>query len=254
MSTLRLNDVEIHYERTGDGPTALCLIHGSGGSSAAWRPQLARIADTARVIALDLPGHGKSSGDGCVRIEEYAAVVREFVRRLQLEHFVIGGHSMGGAVAQAFALAHPTLLTGLVLVGTGARLRVLPRIFELLEKDYSEGVRFVVQKALAISAPREIRESLVHQMLQTPQRVTVGDLRSCDAFDVMEQISKLKVPTLIICGTEDELTPPKYAQFLATKISTAKLILIPGAGHYVQLERPEETTAGIRNFLATLNP
>jgi pimeloyl-ACP methyl ester carboxylesterase len=254
MSTIAVDGVTIHYETAGRGPTTLCLVHGSGGSSAVWSHQLEGLADVARVVALDLPGHGRSSGEGASRIDDAVAVVRAFVQRLGLGPVVLGGHSMGGAVAQGLALAHPDLLAGLVLVGTGARLRVLPAIGELLERDYPEGVRFVADHAVAASAPAELKESLYRVTLATPQKVLAGDFRACDAFDVMERIGSVALPTLVICGSEDQLTPPKYAQFLASRIAGARLALVPGSGHYVQVERPRETNQAIRDFLLTLVP
>jgi pimeloyl-ACP methyl ester carboxylesterase len=252
MPTISIHGIPIHYDRTGGGAPTLCLVHGSAGSTTVWIRQLEGLADSAQVIALDLPGHGRSGGEGCRTIGEYVAIVHGFVEALKLEKLVLGGHSMGGAVAQAFALAHPERLAGLVLVGTGARLRVLPRIFELLEQDYPEGARFIIRLAVSTGASGELVESLFHQTLGTPRSVTIGDLRACDAFDVMERVSAIQVPTLVISGTEDQLTPPKYSHFLRDRILGGRLALIAGAGHYVQLERADETTAAIREFLATL--
>lgn len=252
MPTASVKGIPISYDATGGGPTSLCLIHGAGGSSGVWVRQLEELADIAQVIALDLPGHGKSGGDGCVRIEDYVRVVHGFIDALGLPRVVLGGHSMGGAVAQALALAHPESLAGLVLVGTGARLRVLPKIFELLERDYSEGVRCVTRLAVGAAAPPDLMESLVRQTFDTPQAVFLGDFKACDVFDVMGRVHEIRVPTLIICGEEDQLTPPKYARFFKDRIPGAGLVLIPGAGHYVQLERPEETNAAFRGFLTAL--
>lgn len=80
----------------------------------------------------------------------------------------------------------------------------------------------------------------------------VGDYRACDGFNLMDRVDAIRAPTLVITGTEDRMTPPKYARYLAERIAGARLVLIPGAGHYVQIERPEETTAAIRGFLGAL--
>lgn len=253
MPRVSVNGIPINYTLTGSGPHTLCLVHGAGGSAGAWIRQQEGLADTARVIALDLPGHGESGGEGCREIETYAAVVRGFIDAMKLSKVILGGHSMGGAVAQAVTLAHPELLAGLLLVGTGARLRVLPQIFERLERDYPEGVRFVTGLALAAGTAPELADSLIRQTLRIPQAVMIGDFRACDRFDVMARLTELRLPTLIISGgDEDRLTPPKYAHFFRERIATSRLALILEAGHYVQLERPEETTAVIREFLATL--
>src|SRR5713101_112338 len=120
MPTLEVNGQTVNYVQTGGGAPALVLVHGAGGDHTTWMRQLEGLADSATVVALDLPGRGS---------------------------VVLGGHSMGGAIAQTVALTAPELLAGLVLVGTGARLRVFPRLFELMEKDYGEGVAFVTRYA-----------------------------------------------------------------------------------------------------------
>src|SRR5687767_12442704 len=127
MPTVSVAGLTLSYEARGNrGPTVV-LVHGSGGNTEAWRPQLDGLSDVARVVALDLPGHGRSSGS-FASIDEATMVVRAFVDAIGLAPVVIGGHSMGGAVAQAFVLADPDRTAGVMLVGTGARLRVLPRI------------------------------------------------------------------------------------------------------------------------------
>jgi pimeloyl-ACP methyl ester carboxylesterase len=245
--------VGLHYAETGGGTATLCLIHGAGGNALSWIRQLEGLADAARVVALDLPGHGESEGDGCRRIDDYARVVRGFIQAAGLGRVVLGGHSMGGGVAQTVALEHPELVAGLVLVGTGARLRVLPRVFELLASDYADGCAFVTAMALGAAASQALKDGARAAMLGTRPEVTLGDFAACDAFDVMDRVSAIRAPALAICGEEDQLTPPKYAEFLAARIPGARLLLVEAAGHFVQLEQPEIVNAGIREFLETLS-
>ena len=244
-----VDGVGIHYLETGGGAPTLCLIHGAGGNTLSWIRQLEGLADAARVVALDLPGHGESEGDGCRRIDDYARVVGGFISAAGLGRVVLGGHSMGGGIAQTVALEHPELLAGLVLVGTGARLRVLRRIFELLASDYAEGCAFVNAIGFGAAASQALKDGARVAMLGTRPEVTIGDFAACDAFDVMDRVGTIRLPALAICGEEDQLTPPKYSRFLAEKIPGARLLLVEQAGHLVQLEQPEIVNAGIREFL-----
>jgi pimeloyl-ACP methyl ester carboxylesterase len=252
MPAQSVNGIEIHYDLTGSGRRTCLFIHGSGGRGASWIRQLERLADAARVVALDLPGHGQSGGEGYSVIEDYARMVRDFVEAAKLGKVVLGGHSMGGAVAQAFALAYPERLDGLILVGTGARLRVLPKIFELLRADYPEGVRFINGRAFSRSTAQRLKDAARARALETRPQVTIGDYTACNGFDVMERIGALRIPTLVIGGEDDQLTPPKYARYLARTIPGAVLVMVEQAGHYVHLEQPEVVNQAIRDFLTTL--
>ena len=249
VPTIAVDGIPIHYEATGGGEPTVVLVHGSGGSSAVWMRQLEGLADIARIVALDLPGHGQSGGTGIGTIAEAAGVVRGFLDALSMEKVVLGGHSMGGAVVQAVALAHPERLAGLILVGTGARLRVMPKIFAELGGEYPQGVRFVIDLALASAAPSELRSALVRQTLPVPPSVLIGDFRACDAFDVLDRIGDVAAPTLVVCGAEDRLTPPRYSRYFHERIRGSRLAIVEGAGHYVQVERADETTDAIRDFL-----
>ncbi len=158
MPSLTVNGESLYYAESGTrGPTVV-LVHGSGGDHTTWSPQLAGLSDAARIVALDLPGHGASGGEGCDTVADYAATVRQFLTALGGGPVVLGGHSLGGAVSLTLALDASDLLRGLVLVGTGARLRVLPALFEILARDYAEAVAFMTDHAWSPASPPELKQ------------------------------------------------------------------------------------------------
>jgi pimeloyl-ACP methyl ester carboxylesterase len=235
----------------GSGP-ALVLVHGAGGSADLWQPQLDGLGDVARVVAPDLPGHGPLGGRGEPSIPAYAKWVDAFVAALGPEPVVLAGHSMGGAVAQTVALARPARLSGLVLVATAARLRVLARLVDLLRERPREGQSLIRELSFA-SATSPERVEVVDRMLRAAAPlVLLGDYLGCDRFDVRAQIAALRLPVLVIAGAEDRLTPPSDARYLAETIPGARLVEIPGAGHFPQLEQPGAVNAAVRVFLARL--
>jgi pimeloyl-ACP methyl ester carboxylesterase len=113
-------------------------------------------------------------------------------------------------------------------------------------------VDLLMSLAIGAKAPAELRRALHRSTAENPPGVVLGDLQACDAFDVMSRISTIHAPALVICGDEDQLTPPKYTRFLGERLAGARVVVVAGAGHYVQVEKPRETTAAIRNFLVGL--
>jgi pimeloyl-ACP methyl ester carboxylesterase len=249
MPALNVDGHPLSYAVTGGGEPTLVLVHGAGGSHATWTRQLEGLADHATVVALDLAGHGRSGGDGRRSMADYAQLVREAIVALGRGRVVLGGHSMGGGIAQTIALGWPEMLRGLVLVGTGARLRVLPRIFELLGQDPAAAAAFITGIAWSPSARAALREGGRRALLETRAAVTHGDFTACDAFDAMARVGEIALPTLVVVGEDDQLTPLRYAEYLAGHIRGARLARIPGAGHFVTLEAPDAVNAAIRAFL-----
>jgi pimeloyl-ACP methyl ester carboxylesterase len=240
------------YLEAGRGRPVL-LVHGAGGRGEVWLPQLAGLADVGRLLAVDLPGHGTSQGHGYRSVADYAAWIIALLTALELDRVVLVGHSMGGAIAQTVALARPERLDGLVLVGTGARLRVLPRILALLRDDPPQGTSLIASLSYSPeTAPGTVVEA-ERALAATPARVTLGDFAGCDRFDVMSTLAGVRMPTLVVVGRDDRLTPPKYAAWLAATIPGAGLVEVAGAGHFVQLEQPDAVNAALRAFLATLS-
>ena len=250
MPYLSLNGQRIFYTYKRGAATlpALILIHGAGGSHLSWPAELRRLPDYP-LYALDLPGHGRSDPPGCDAIAAYSDQVAQFITRLNLENGVVVGHSMGGAIAQTVALRHPTLVAGLVLIGTGARLPVSDRILEQTLTDLEAAVAFISRHAWAPGAPTPLIEA--HRQLMTTIGPTVlhGDFVACDRFNVMTELPQIHVPTLVIAGSLDEMTPITFSQFLADHIPTAELVTIEGGGHMMLLEQPGPVTAAIAVFL-----
>ena len=160
--------------------------------------------------------------------------------------------SMGGAIALDFALSYPDRLAGLIPVGSGARLRVLPAILTGILTDFEATVDLVLDYAFGPGASEQLKRLGRQRLLKTPPQVLHGDYAACDAFDVMKRLGEIRCPTLIICGTADVLTPPKYSIYLRDHIPEAELVLVDGAGHMVMLEKPEVVARAVAEFVASL--
>jgi pimeloyl-ACP methyl ester carboxylesterase len=244
--------MKINVERAGpnDGHD-IVLVHGAGGSAATWFMQLKGLGDVFRVHALELNGHGESedrneSDTRHAYLEDVDSVTSEISRP------ILGGHSMGGALTQLYALSHPNSVSGIVLIGTGARLRVAPGIFDLLENDFDTYVQALGGFMFDSRAdPRLIEASRVEASRCSPEVIS-RDFRMCDEFDIMREVSHISVPALVIVGESDVMTPPKYSQFLADSIEGAELRIIPEAGHAVMLEQPGMVNSAIKEWAQRL--
>lgn len=225
----------------------LVYIHGAGGSHLNWPPQLRRMAGV-NAHALDLPGHGRSKGVGRASIVAYRDFVAAFLQVIGLEKATLVGHSMGAAISLDFALHYPTRLGSMILIGSGARLRVAPAILNGFLQDFEATVRLVCEYAYAPDASEQLMGLGCRQMLGMSPQVLHNDFLACDAFDVTDRLGEIGCPTLVICGTEDKLTPSEYSAYLRDHIAGARLTLVEGAGHMVMLEQPEVVSQAIALF------
>ena len=230
------------------------LLHGAGGMHLYWPPEMRRLAGR-QTYALDLPGHGQSTGEGFRTIGEMTRAVLAWMDALSLGRAVVVGHSMGGAVALELALSAPQRVAGLGLVGSGARLRVAPQILQLASDPATavDAVGLVIAWSFGPAAPPRLVELAAARMAATPPAALLGDFQACNGFDIGGRLAEIGVPTLALCGELDRMTPLRYSQFLAEQIPGATLQVIPEAGHMVMLEQPQAVTAALETFLASKN-
>jgi pimeloyl-ACP methyl ester carboxylesterase len=245
----RINYVERGASTSAQLRTPVVFIHGAGSSHLIWGSQVRALGDRARALALDLPGHFKSDGVGRDSIAAYAEVVLQFLDALALERAIVVGHSMGGAIAQSLALAYPDRVAALALVATGARLRVSPAFLEGFQNDFENTVDKISAYYFARDADPRLIEKSAALLRACGQLIVLGDFTACNGFDASERIPQISVPTLVLGGTEDQLTPPKSSEFLAVKIPDAQLVLIDGAGHHVMIEKADAVNRVLKEFV-----
>ena len=235
-----------------EGREFILFIHGAGGGQYTWSCQKGFFEKEFNPIIIELPGHGESGGEGEKEIGRYAEEVYAFLQTGDVRKAFLVGHSMGGAIVQTLALTHPEVVKGIVLVGTGARLKVLPMILDGINTNFEGTIPKIVQFAYSRMAPSKLIEEGVDQMLRGRPEVLHGDFSACDRFDVMKEVEKINLPTLILCGEDDALTPVLYSQFLHSRIKGSRLEVLPNAGHMVMMELPQAFNEKVREFIVTL--
>ena len=228
------------------------VIHGSGDSGRIWRLQSEQIA---KACAIDLPGHGTRADTlpAEVSVQDYARAVRDIIKdELGLQQPVIAGHSLGGAIALQMGLDYGAELGGLILIGTGARLRVYPALLQEACETPDLAHEHTTEMCLLPEHIPTIGKQIAQEQIKPKPGILYRDLLACDRFDVISRLHEISLPTLILCGSEDRLTPPKYSTFLRERLTGveggARLHIFPEAGHYVMWEQPEMVNQAIKEW------
>ncbi|HEV7178415.1 MAG TPA: alpha/beta fold hydrolase [Candidatus Baltobacteraceae bacterium] len=219
----------------------LVFIHGSGCTGDVFASQVTAFPGSR---ALDLPGHTTPGEPSSVA--EFADAVD--LECAALHDVVLVGNSLGGAIALELALRKRPWLRAVVLIGSGAKLRVSPAILEGLAGDFPAAARRIAQYFFAEPLQERV-DAAVAEMLRVGQAQTLRDFQACNAFDVTERLAGITVPLLAITGEKDVMTPPKFAAFLADRVPGATARILPGAGHLAMVERPDDTNEALRAFV-----
>ena len=225
----------------------LLFIPGSATGKKAWVYQTEYFTDSE---AIALPGHPE--GEPCSSVDEYMEWLRAYIHQQRYQDVVLVGHSLGGAIAQLYGLKYGDELKALVLIATGARLRVanLLAVAEMIGDE--DAWRKFLEDRYSLVDPK-ISRGVVEARMQISPAVLANDLHCCDKFDIMDRVHTIKLPTLVVCGSEDEMTPVKYTHYLADKIEAATRVVVNGASHLVNMEKPKEVNQAIEEFLGSIN-
>ena len=271
------NEFAIAYTDEGKGDKTVILIHGLGSYLRAWEKNIGELSKNNRVIAIDLPGYGKSSKEPHTGMMTfYAGIVNELVKELKLNKVVIGGHSMGGQIGMTTYLKYPQIVKGLVLAA--------PAGFERFTKGQKQWFRDVMTvDGVRLTTPEGIQNNLASNFYRVPKDADFMvsermEMRSADDFipycyavvqsvhgmvdnPVIDYLQDIKVPTLILFGENDNFIPNRYlnpgrtveiAKYGASKIPNSKLVMIPKTGHFLMFEKPEVFNKETIDFIKSL--
>lgn len=227
------------------------MIHGAGGTHLDWPAELRRMPE-ANAIIPDLPGHGRSKPPAQTSISAYATDIISLLDALKIPKAILLGHSMGGAIAQTIAFQAPNRVSGLILIGTGAKLSVHPDILNGLLNDYAKTVQMIVDWQWA-EGFEQVKRLGYKRLLETDPKVLHGDFAATNIFDLRGQIGQIRVPTLIIGGTADKMTPFKFSTYLHEQIAGSQLVSVEGGGHMMALEQPQVVAGAVQRWLEEMD-
>ena len=237
---------EAGSERRG---TPIVLLHGAGTSSAVWLGLMGRIGRHRRVVAPDLPGHGRSEGS-LEQVEDWREAIGMTSAAMCLGPSILVGHSLGGAAAIEAALAWPDKVAGLVLVTTAPRFTVSPQLLETLETRFPRWPDVYAELGYSPETPAETRCRGASIACTASQPQTIADFRAAAAVDLRARLGEVQARTWVIGGADDLMTPPRWTDALAEGISGAKRFVFRRVGHMPMHEAPDALAGAILEFAA----
>lgn len=235
---------QVGYRVFGEGKSVV-LVHGAGGSHGFWSEQVGSL--DCKIITVTLPGHGGLSREGDVSVEVYAECVDLVVEELNLDEPVVIGHSMGGAITLTYALIHDVEKIG--LISTGARLPIRENLLRRSRENKEVIMEFVLNWGFAPGVDERIKEDFRRIMLNVSGDTLYRDLKACKDFDLRGDLDHIRVPSLILYGSIDKMTPPSLVRELE-RLPNSKSEVVEGAGHMLPLERPVETNSILNNWIS----
>lgn len=266
MSSITLDGTDVSYSERGvssAGKPPLVLLHGFPLDQRMWEAQLDALSAQRRVITPDLPGFGQSRSDKPFTIASLADAVHTLLEKLDALPCVLGGLSMGGYVALAYSKTYPKDLAGLLLIDTRAEADTSEgkagreKMIELVQSKGAKAVaEQMLPKMLATDAEKknpQVAQRLREIMEACPAKTIENALIAMrDREDYCTHLPSIAVPTLILVGEQDAITPPKMAETMNHDIPRSTLVKVANAGHMTPMEQPEQVNMAITQFLSKL--
>ena len=227
-------------------------IHGAGSNGHFAHKLLDILSAKHSPLSFDYPGHGRSSGiDSLKSVTAYSDFAYALWKKLGVRSAVVMGHSMGGAIAMDLALRHPDMVDGLILTCTAAKFNITDERLNVWKQVMQgrAGQPFT-KDSCSPATPMNIVQEGWGEQIKTDPRVRYFDLVACREVDVTAKLGEIRKPTLVLAGQDDMSTPVAQSEVLRDRIPGAKLVVIPQAGHWLPIEKPQEACEAITNFLA----
>jgi len=245
--------IALGYEGSGEGDrTPIVFLHGVGSDKSVWRPQLERFGQERRAIAFDYPGYGDSdrAPEGTTR-DDFAAAILAAMTELGIQKAHVCGLSLGGVVAIALHHAWPERVTSLILADTFADHPEGQAIYD--RSAASENMRALAESRVDVLMAQPADPAVRNEVIETMARIEpAAYLVGAEAVwlaNQVERVHDIRVPTLVLCGAEDKITPPALSVALQRLIPGAQYQAIERAGHLSNIERPEEFNTMVGAFI-----
>ena len=262
MPNKSIHAAPVHYIDQGSG-SPLVLLHGFPLDRRMWAAQIEAFSATHRVIAPDFRGFGQSPPTGPFTMESLADDVHAMLHDLKAVPMVLAGLSMGGYVALAYARKYAVTLRGLILLDTKAdpdtpeAREGRGKMIQLVKEKGSAAIGDAMQPRLLPPEAGTSRPQLVKQLREMTDQTSPLTIEHAlaamrDRPDQTPMLASINVPTLVITGELDAITPPATCKAMQRKIPLSQLAIIRGAGHMTPMEQPNQVNAAIHNYLATL--
>ncbi len=233
--------------------TPIVLVHGAAGHSLGFLDLARRLGALRHVIALDLPGHGRSEAlaDESVAglLGAYRDATGNLCAAMGLPRAILLGHSMGAAIVQLAAHAWPDKVAGMILVGAGARMPVHPATPELLRRRPEDFPALVARAGYSPETPRSVPERWGAGLPACTPELAARDFEACALFDSRPFAATLAQPALVLGGADDVLISPRRTAELAGLLPRCEHLTLPRAGHFPFHERPDEVALAITAWL-----
>lgn len=252
MPKMDRNGVKIHYEVHGSGP-ALLLTHGYSSTSAMWKGQIEALSRHHKLVLWDMRGHGKSDYPDDPATYSEALTVADMAALLDAvgaETAIVGGLSLGGYMSLAFHRAHPDRVRALLIIDTGPGFKKDEAREAWNKRALETGDRFDREGLAVLRSGSRERSTVSHRDASGLARAARGMLTQRDAR-VIESLPGIRVPSLVVVGADD--TPfLAAADYMAAKIPGATKVVIPAAGHAVNIDQPQAFIDAVLPFLDSL--
>jgi pimeloyl-ACP methyl ester carboxylesterase len=255
MPVISVNGETIHYVKEGAGP-AVVLIHSLGSSSRIWREQIAALQASFTVVAFDCRGHGQSSANGEVSMAAAASDLKALVDHLGVTRCHLVGLSMGGPIALLFNARWPGVVQSLVLAdsfvkpGEGSAERVAATKEAIAYISMHEyGTQYAAQRLHPMTS-LDIQDELAAEVAKVSPKTYNETMASALLGYFTDALAAVKVPTLVLVGEDDDVTPRSVSEEIAGAIEGAQLTVIANAGHLSNLDNPVAFNAAIVAFLS----
>ena len=235
---------------------AVVFLHGAGFDRTAWRLQTRWFAHHGRsVLAIDFPAHGRSAGPALESISAMAEWTAALIEAAGLKNAALVGHSMGGLVAIETAARFPDKVRALGLCGVAAEMPVHPEMLESAKADTLKvrelmtfwGMGNALHKGGMVSPGLWLRSESLAVLSGNRAGVIHADLAACNAYkDALARAAAIRCPTVLVLGDGDLMTPAAKAKPLAAAIAGSRTVVIANSGHFMMVERPDETLEALK--------